>query len=46
MDAGDTFPFFHADFGPINIMVVNDGIVIAIINWEAAAFYPRFWINT
>ena len=46
MNAGDTFHFFHADLNPTNVMVANDGGVTGILDWESAAFYPRFWIST
>lgn len=41
------FIFYHADLGPTNIMISKDGNVITgIIDWESAAYYPRFWIAT
>ncbi|KAF1961488.1 hypothetical protein CC80DRAFT_532103 [Byssothecium circinans] len=40
------FHFYHADLGPTNIMVRKDGSVVGIIDWESAAFYPRFWLGT
>ncbi|KAB8356495.1 hypothetical protein FH972_024078 [Carpinus fangiana] len=39
------FHFYHPDLGPGNIMV-RDGSIVAIIDWEAAGFYPYFWIAT
>jgi hypothetical protein len=39
------FHFYHADLGPGNIMV-QDGAIVAIIDWESAGYYPRFWIAT
>ena len=45
-DIGEVFHFYHADLGPTNIMVSEDGEVTGILDWESAAFYPRFWIGT
>ncbi|KAI4188407.1 MAG: hypothetical protein LQ346_005321 [Caloplaca aetnensis] len=42
----DRFHFYHADLGPTNIMVSEDGIVEGVIDWESAGFYPEFWIAT
>lgn len=39
------FHFYHADLGPSNIIVAG-GAIQAIIDWESAGFYPRFWIAT
>ena len=39
------FHFYHPDLGPGNIIVSN-GSVAGIIDWEAAGYYPRFWIAT
>lgn len=44
-EIGSQFHFYHPDLGPGNIMVSNNQIS-AIIDWEAAGFYPRFWIST
>ena len=42
-----SFHFYHPDLGPTNILVSNDGNSVAtIIDWEAAAYFPRFWIAT
>ena len=38
------FHFYHPDLGPSNIIISDDGSVAGIIDWEAAGFYPRFWI--
>jgi aminoglycoside phosphotransferase (APT) family kinase protein len=38
--------FYHADLGPTNIMVSDDGRLSSIIDWESAAYYPRFWLAT
>ncbi|KND88703.1 hypothetical protein TOPH_06604 [Tolypocladium ophioglossoides CBS 100239] len=41
------FHFFHADLGPTNIMISDDGnLVTGIIDWEIAAYFPRFWVAT
>ncbi|KAI9056181.1 hypothetical protein LZ554_001109 [Drepanopeziza brunnea f. sp. 'monogermtubi'] len=42
-DIGTLFHFYHADLGPGNIMV-RDGKVVGILDWESAGFYPRYWI--
>ncbi|KAB8336747.1 hypothetical protein FH972_021056 [Carpinus fangiana] len=39
------FHFYHPDLGPGNIIVSN-GAIKAIIDWESAGFYPQFWIAT
>lgn len=43
---GPDFYFYHADLGPTNIILDDDNNVAAVIDWESAAFYPRFWIAT
>ncbi|KAI9047050.1 hypothetical protein LZ554_009124 [Drepanopeziza brunnea f. sp. 'monogermtubi'] len=41
------FVLYHPDLGPTNIMVTEDeNHVSAIIDWEAAAYFPRFWVAT
>lgn len=41
------FHFYHADLGPTNILISEDGsVVTGIIDWESAAYYPQFWIAT
>ncbi|KAL8835326.1 MAG: hypothetical protein Q9176_006978 [Flavoplaca citrina] len=42
----EDFHFYHADLGPTNIMVAEDGTVEGIIDWESAGYYPNFWIAT
>jgi hypothetical protein len=43
----DAVPFYHCDLGPTNILVSDDGdSVVAIINREAAAYFPSFWVAT
>lgn len=34
--------FAHGDFRPQNIMV-KDGIVTGIIDWELSGWYPEYW---
>ena len=34
--------FTHADFAPRNILV-EDGRVTAILDWEYAGWYPAYW---
>lgn len=43
---GRDFHFYHPDLGPGNIMVSDDGRVAGILDWEAAGYYPAFWIAT
>jgi hypothetical protein len=43
---GSLFHFYHADLGPGNIIVSSSGTVLAILDWELAGFFPRFWIST
>ncbi|PGG95484.1 hypothetical protein AJ79_10036 [Helicocarpus griseus UAMH5409] len=45
-EIGKAFYLYHADLGPGNIMVSEDGSITGILDWEAAGFYPRFWIAT
>lgn len=46
-DFKEPFVFYHPDLGPTNIMISDDGNdVHSIIDWEAAAFFPRFWVAT
>jgi len=35
--------FTHADLSPRNIMV-KDGQIVAIIDWEAVGWYPEYWV--
>lgn len=41
-----SFLFYHADLSPKNIMVDDNGHVLAILDWESAGYYPEFWIGT
>jgi thiamine kinase-like enzyme len=34
--------FTHADLRPVNI-IIKDGHVAAIIDWELAGWYPEYW---
>lgn len=43
-DVGLSLHFYHADLGPSNIMVSEEGNLEGIIDWESAGFYPRCWI--
>ncbi|KAE8147512.1 kinase-like domain-containing protein [Aspergillus avenaceus] len=38
---GDRFHFYHADLGPTNILLTDDGAVRAIIDWESAGYFPK-----
>lgn len=45
-DSDALFHFYHANLGPINIMISgDDGVINAIIDWGSAAYYPRFRIT-
>lgn len=44
-EIGKQFHFYHPDLGTGNIIIANNKIS-AIIDGEAAGFYPRFWIST
>lgn len=35
--------FTHGDFAPRNILVTEDGTVVAIVDWETAGWYPEYW---
>ncbi|OJJ66939.1 hypothetical protein ASPBRDRAFT_200552 [Aspergillus brasiliensis CBS 101740] len=41
---GDRFYFYHSDLSPTNILLTDDGFVGAILDWESAGYYPKFWI--
>jgi hypothetical protein len=41
---GDRFHFYHADLGPTNILLSDDGTIKAVLDWESAGYYPKFWI--
>ena len=43
-DVGLPLHFYHADLGPTNIIVSEEGNVEGILDWESAGFYPRYWI--
>jgi hypothetical protein len=48
-EIGNDLHLYHADLGPTNILVAKDGQdirVTGVIDWESAAFYPKFWIAT
>ncbi|KAI9878385.1 MAG: hypothetical protein M1830_001055, partial [Pleopsidium flavum] len=50
-DIGEYFYFYHPDMGPTNVFVSVSGPepqdvhITAIIDWEAAAYYPHWWIS-
>ena len=43
---GGDFHFYHPDLGPGNIVVSDDGRVAGNLDWEAAGYYPAFWMAT
>ncbi|KAG7151726.1 hypothetical protein HYQ46_012473 [Verticillium longisporum] len=46
-DIDGPIQFNHEDLGPPNIMIPEDGTVVTgIIDWESAAYHPRFWLAT
>lgn len=49
MDCSSNPVFYHADLGPTNIIVEEDGPTsgrVGIIDFECAGFFPREWIRT
>lgn len=42
---GRVFQFYHPDLGPGNIIMLH-GMEAGIIDWEAAGYYPQFWVAT
>ena len=44
LDIGLSLHFYHADLGPGNIILSEEGKVEGILDWESAGFYPRCWI--
>ncbi len=38
--------FSHCDLNPTNILVTEDGRLAAIIDWEAAGWFPEYWEYT
>ncbi|KAH8723984.1 hypothetical protein GQ44DRAFT_773563 [Phaeosphaeriaceae sp. PMI808] len=45
LEIGELFHFYHADLGPTNILVSDEGEISGIIDRESAGFYPRFWVG-
>jgi hypothetical protein len=39
------FHFYHADLGPTNLLISDDGKIKAILDWESAGFYPKYWVT-
>lgn len=37
--------FYHAGLSPTNIILSDGGTVEAILDWESAGYYPKFWIS-
>lgn len=46
LEFGDVFHYYHADLGPTNIIVSDEGHVEGVIDWESAGYFPRFHIGT
>lgn len=40
---GHEIVFTHADLGPRNILIDDNGHVTAILDWEYAGWYPEHW---
>lgn len=40
------FHYSHADLGPTEIMVLEDGVVGGLIDWDFVGHDPPFWIAT
>ena len=38
--------FTHGDIAPHNILVLYDGRIGGLIDWEAAGYYPEYWEYT
>ena len=38
--------FTHGDLAPHNILVMGDGRVGGLIDWEATGYYPKYWEYT
>jgi aminoglycoside phosphotransferase len=38
--------FTHGDIAPHNILVLDDGRIGGLIDWEAAGYYPEYWEYT
>ncbi|KAJ0413002.1 hypothetical protein BJY00DRAFT_306626 [Aspergillus carlsbadensis] len=37
-----TFHFYHADLGPTNLLISDNGKIKAILDWESAGFYRKY----
>lgn len=37
--------FTHGDLNPFNVFV-RDGLVVGILDWEFAGWYPAYWEYT
>lgn len=47
IDTDALFHFYNPYLGPVDIMISEEGgHVTGIINWEAGAYFPRFYIAT
>ncbi|KAF1363993.1 hypothetical protein EJ07DRAFT_152058 [Lizonia empirigonia] len=46
VESASKFLYYHADLGPKNIMVDDREEIVAVLDWESAAFYPPFWLGT
>ncbi|GAB7352187.1 hypothetical protein MBLNU459_g2665t1 [Dothideomycetes sp. NU459] len=40
----DEFVFTHGDLNPMNLLIAN-GKISCILDWELAGFFPKWWIN-
>ncbi|KAL2859273.1 hypothetical protein BJX68DRAFT_261716 [Aspergillus pseudodeflectus] len=40
-----TFHFYHADLGPTNVLISDDGKIKSILDWESAGYYPKYWVT-
>ncbi|RMZ84157.1 hypothetical protein DV738_g786, partial [Chaetothyriales sp. CBS 135597] len=38
--------FTHGDLAPHNMLVMSDGRIAGLIDWEAAGYYPNYWEYT
>lgn len=42
LEFGDTFYYYHADLGPTNVMISDDGHVSGIIDWSLLGIFLAF----
>jgi hypothetical protein len=40
-----TFHFHHTDLGPTNVLISDNNKIKAMLDWESAGFYPKYWVT-